>query len=64
MTRGFVSLILLLIAILIVALLFILVNPFSRTEKEVSAPQRIQETQDAIDNYQQKSVERQTIEIE
>lgn len=66
---GFLSLIVLLIAILIIALLFILTNPFSRYGKESleqipAAPQRIQETQDVVNELQQKSIERQKIEIE
>ena len=64
MARGFISLLLLLIAIIIVALIFILVNPFSASKNGAVTPQKIQETQDVIDNYQQKSIERQTIEIE
>ena len=64
MIRGFVSILLLLIAIIIVAVIFVLANPFSTTEKEVSAPQRIQDTQNVINDYQQKSIERQKIEIE
>jgi len=64
MARGVVSLLLLLITIIILALIFILANPFSASKNEATSPQKIQETQDVIDNYQQKSLERQTIEVE
>ena len=64
MARGVVSLLLLLITIIILALIFILANPFSASKNEAISPQKIQETQDVIDNYQQKSIERQTIEVE
>ena len=65
---GFISLILLLITIAIIAILYTLSNPFkSYSQKSgidsITAPQRIQETQDVVDEFQQKSIERQTIEI-
>jgi len=63
MARGFIGLLLLLITICILALIFILANPFSSSKNEAVTPQKIQETQDVIDNYQQKSIERQTIEV-
>lgn len=66
---GFISLIILLIAVLILALLFIITNPFSRYRKESvdqvhSTPQRFQETQDVVDTLQKKSIERQSIDVE
>ena len=65
---GFISLIILLITILILALLFI--SYLSSQEKKgtydkhLFGPQRIEQTQDIVDEFQQKSIERQTIEIE
>ncbi len=67
--NGFLSLVILLITVLIIALLFILTNPFSRYSKDSAsqvqtAPQRIQKTQDVVNEFQQKSIERQNIEVE
>lgn len=77
MRPGFLSLILILITMAIIAILITFTNPFSNNEpiediqnnedfviKDVTTPKRINQTQDVIDDYQQKSIERQTIEIE
>jgi len=67
--EGFLSLIILLITVLIIALLFFVTNPFTNYGQKSlnqyeTAPQRIQETQDVVDSFNQKSIERQSIEIE
>ena len=77
MRPGFLTLLILLITVAIIAWLITLTNPFSPSEtneeiknnedfviKDVTTPQRIQQTQDIVDEFQQKSIERQTIEIE
>lgn len=68
MRMGFISLIILLITIIILALLYMLTNPFRQENQNqelrtITTPQRIEETQDVVDTFQQKSIERQTIEI-
>lgn len=65
--NGFIGLIALLITILILALLFMATNPFrSRNNNElesITTPKGIEKTQDVVDKYQQKSIERQNIEV-
>ena len=76
MRLGFLSLILILITMAIIAILITLTNPFSNSEpiediqnnedfviKDVTTPKHLNKTQDVIDDYKQKSIERQTIEI-
>ncbi|KKP93665.1 MAG: hypothetical protein UR98_C0003G0035 [Parcubacteria group bacterium GW2011_GWA1_36_12] len=69
MKPGFLSLIILLVTIIIIALLFVLTNPFKSSSqneelKTITTPGRINQTQDTVDTYQQKSIERQTIEVQ
>jgi len=69
MKPGFLSLIILLVTIIIIALLFVLTNPFKSSSqneelKTITTPKGINQTQDVVDNFQQKSIERQTIEVE
>jgi len=69
MKPGFLSLIILLVTIIIIALLFVLTNPFKSSSqneelKTITTPKGINQTQDVVDTYQQKSKERQTIEVQ
>ncbi len=69
MKPGFLGLIILLVTIIIIALLFVLAGPFKSSSqneelKTITTPGRINQTQDTVDTYQQKSKERQTIEVE
>jgi len=69
MKPGFLGLIILLITIIIIAFLFVLTNPFKSSSqneelKTITTPGQIEKTQDVVDTYQQKSKERQTIEVQ
>ena len=69
MKPGFLSLIILLITIIIIALLFVLASPFKPSNqneelKTITTPGQIEKTQDVVDTFQQKSIERQTIEVQ
>ena len=69
MKPGFLGLIILLITIIIIAFLFVLTNPFKSSSqneelKTITTPKGINQTQDVVDTYQQKSKERQTIEVQ
>ncbi|OGD83800.1 hypothetical protein A3J17_03955 [Candidatus Curtissbacteria bacterium RIFCSPLOWO2_02_FULL_40_11] len=66
--NGFISFIIILIAIAILALLYVLTNKIATKStpdeiRTITTPQRIEETQDVVNELQQKSIERQTIEI-
>ena len=67
--KGFVGLILLLITVSIMALLYVLTNRLASDStpdvlKPLTNPQGINQTQDVVNEYLQKSIERQSIEIE
>lgn len=68
MRPGFLSLLILIITAAIIAFLFILTNQLRQKNSSneldaITAPGRIKETQNTVNEFQQKSIDRQTIDV-